>query len=217
MTDKGQSSGKPRNSTLSYNMRRSASNLLLVLQRISMMFMSVKLLSLLSDSPIPINVVTSESMEPAFRRGDVIFIWNREPLIRVGDIPVVWIPGRKQPMVHRAIHVHCEMYGEDRAAAVRQKILTKGDNNDGDDRPLYPPGQAFVSRDDVVGVVRGYIPWLGWPTIALTEAAWLKTAAMACFLAVVAVEMVPRSGAKRQGAPLKTSRPEKEMVGPHEA
>ncbi|KAI9670539.1 MAG: hypothetical protein M1831_005759 [Alyxoria varia] len=203
-------------SALSTKVRHAASNLLLVLSPISTIFMLVKILSVLSDSPVPINVVTSESMEPAFRRGDLILIWNREPLIRAGDIPVVWIPGRKQPMVHRAIRAHYEIEGEGRAVVVRQKILTKGDNNDDDDRQLYPPGRAFVGRDEIVGVVRGYIPWLGWPTIALTGAAWLKAAIMTCILAVVAVEMLSKSDIKRREALRSASKREKDMVGSHE-
>ena len=34
-------------------------------------------LSVLSDSPSPIVVVLSGSMEPAFQRGDLLFLWNR--------------------------------------------------------------------------------------------------------------------------------------------
>jgi len=44
-------------------------------------------------------------MEPTFYRGDIIFLWNRQETIRVGDIPVVWFSGRKEPMVHRAIKI----------------------------------------------------------------------------------------------------------------
>lgn len=34
-------------------------------------------LSVVSDSPSPIVVVLSGSMEPAFQRGDLLFLWNR--------------------------------------------------------------------------------------------------------------------------------------------
>jgi signal peptidase len=56
----------------------------------------------------------------------------------------------------------------------RQKILTKGDNNDVDDTLLYPVGQHFVDRDEIVGVVVGYAPFLGWATIVFHEYPWLK-------------------------------------------
>jgi signal peptidase len=35
-------------------------------------------------------------------------------------------------------------------------MLTKGDNNHGDDRGLYNPGQMWLEPEDVVGRARGY-------------------------------------------------------------
>ena len=39
------------------------------------------------------------------------------------------------------------------------KILTKGDNNAGDDRAgmIYAPSQMWVSKDEIIGRARGYI------------------------------------------------------------
>lgn len=62
-------------------------------------------LCLITNSTHPLMVISSESMEPAFRRGDVILLWNREPVIFAGEIPVIWFSGRPLPMVHRAIQV----------------------------------------------------------------------------------------------------------------
>lgn len=56
----------------------------------------------------------------------------------------------------------------------RQLIVTKGDNNAFDDVSLYPPGRAFIFRDEVVGLVRGYVPFLGWMVIGLQEVLWVK-------------------------------------------
>lgn len=56
----------------------------------------------------------------------------------------------------------------------RQLVLTKGDNNEFDDVSLYPVGREFISRDEIVGLVRGYIPLLGWVVIALQEFVWFK-------------------------------------------
>lgn len=53
-------------------------------------------------------VVISESMAPAFHRGDIIFLWNRSKLVNVGDIPVVWFKSQPLPMVHRAVQVFGE-------------------------------------------------------------------------------------------------------------
>jgi hypothetical protein len=51
----------------------------------------------------------------------------------------------------------------------RQFIVTKGDNNEVDDVPMYPIGRAFVTRDEIVGMVVGYVPYLGWVSIALQK------------------------------------------------
>lgn len=61
---------------------------------------------------------------------------------------------------------------------IKQKILTKGDNNAVDDRGLYPPGKNYVEREEVVGVVRGYVPMLGRVSIAFKESVWAKAALM---------------------------------------
>lgn len=39
---------------------------------------------------------------------------------------------------------------------------------------MYPPGQSFVARQEIVGLVKGYLPYAGWFTIALSEYPWLK-------------------------------------------
>lgn len=51
-------------------------------------FMIWKSLSVLSASSSPIVVVLSGSMEPAFQRGDLLFLWNRAPRAEIGEIVV---------------------------------------------------------------------------------------------------------------------------------
>lgn len=49
----------------------------------------------------------SGSMEPAFYRGDLLFLTNyQEDPIRVGEIVVFKVEGREIPIVHRVIRVH---------------------------------------------------------------------------------------------------------------
>ncbi|CAN9461958.1 unnamed protein product, partial [Alternaria alternata] len=55
---------------------------------LSTAFMMWKGLSVVSDSPSPIVVVLSGSMEPAFQRGDLLFLWNRGADTQVGEIVV---------------------------------------------------------------------------------------------------------------------------------
>jgi signal peptidase I len=66
-------------------------------------------LSLVTNTESPIVVVLSGSMEPGFRRGDLLFLTlpPRTPL-RVGDITVYNVPGAAIPIVHRIIEVHDE-------------------------------------------------------------------------------------------------------------
>jgi len=46
-------------------------------------------------------------MEPAFYRGDLLFLTNyKEEPVRVGDIVVFKVEGRDIPIVHRVLKVH---------------------------------------------------------------------------------------------------------------
>jgi signal peptidase I len=59
------------------------------------------------------------------------------------------------------------------------RLLTKGDNNLADDTELYARGQDYLDRkEDIIGSVVGYIPFVGYVTILLSEHPWLKTAAL---------------------------------------
>lgn len=60
-----------------------------------------------TGSESPIVVVLSGSMEPAFHRGDLLFLTNYpdEP-VRVGEIVVFKVEGRDIPIVHRVLKLH---------------------------------------------------------------------------------------------------------------
>jgi len=139
---------------------------------LSTAFMLWKGLSVAADSPSPIVVVLSGSMEPAFQRGDLLFLWNRN-LVRetqVGEIVVYNVKGKDIPIVHRVVR----KYG---GGGEPLKLLTKGDNNMADDTELYARGQDYLTRsEDIIGSVVGYVPWVGYVTIILSENPWLKTA-----------------------------------------
>lgn len=67
------------------------------------------------------------------------------------------------------------------------QLLTKGDNNAADDTELYARGQSYLDRSkDVIGSVVGYVPFVGYVTILLSEYPWLKTA-MLVFMALTVV------------------------------
>jgi signal peptidase len=73
---------------------------------ISNLFIVWKCCCIITGSDIPIVVVISESMAPAFHRGDLLLLWNRDRTVRVGDVPLVWFPNQHLPMLHRAVQSH---------------------------------------------------------------------------------------------------------------
>lgn len=64
-----------------------------------------KTLSVVADSPSPIVVVLSGSMEPAFQRGDLLFLWNRnlKNETEVGEVVVYNVRDKDIPIVHRVV------------------------------------------------------------------------------------------------------------------
>ena len=124
---------------------------------------------ILTGSESPIVVVLSGSMEPAFYRGDLLMLTHdvQEP-VRVGDIVVFKIEGREIPIVHRVLKIH-EKYISKLIDYIslswfsvsredgKLKFLTKGDNNNVDDRGLYVPGQYWLERKDLIGKAKGYV------------------------------------------------------------
>jgi len=137
---------------------------------VSSALMIWKGLMVVTGSESPIVVVLSGSMEPAFHRGDLLFLTNyRDEPVRVGEIVVFKVEGREIPIVHRVIKLH-----ETEDGLV--KFLTKGDNNSVDDRGLYAPGQLWLRKKDIVGRARGFLPFVGMITIYMNEYPNLKYA-----------------------------------------
>lgn len=116
---------------------------------------------MITGSESPVVVVLSGSMEPTFYKGDILTLYKDDSPMNVGDIVVFKIPTREIPIVHRVLEVHTRADGT-------QDILTKGDNNDSFDRPLYD-GKTWINADHILGRVRGFMPYLGHITIILTE------------------------------------------------
>lgn len=79
---------------------------------VSSALMIWKGLMVVTGSESPIVVVLSGSMEPAFHRGDLLFLTNyREEPVRVGEIVVFKVDGRDIPIVHRVIKLHEKYVG----------------------------------------------------------------------------------------------------------
>ncbi|XP_062511872.1 signal peptidase complex catalytic subunit SEC11A-like [Corticium candelabrum] len=130
---------------------------------VSSALMIWKGLMVVTHSESPIVVVLSGSMEPAFFRGDLLFLTNyQDDPLQAGEVVVFKVEGREIPIVHRIIKLHEQKDGQ-------MKFLTKGDNNQVDDRGLYASGQMWLKRKDVVGRARGFLPYIGMVTIIMND------------------------------------------------
>lgn len=131
-------------------------------------------------------------MEPAFQRGDILFLTNQDDPIRAGEIVVFKIKDRDIPIVHRVMKVHekadgtvsakryCSNFSCSNPPLIgfalqpQVEVLTKGDNNRVDDRGLYAPGQLWLQREDILGRAKGTLRYLGMVTIILNDYPVLK-------------------------------------------
>lgn len=128
-----------------------------------------KLWIYVSGSDSPIVVVLSGSMEPGFKRGDVLFLHMEQSPIQSEEIVVFNIEGKDIPVVHRVITVHQHRDTHD------INVLTKGDNNPEDDRHgIYADNQLWLEKNHIIGRVMGYFPYAGWATILMTEKPVIK-------------------------------------------
>ncbi|KAM0938737.1 putative signal peptidase I [Dioscorea sansibarensis] len=122
-----------------------------------------------TGSESPVVVVLSGSMEPGLRGyGDILFLHMSKDPIRAGEIVVFNVDGREIPIVHRVIKVH------ERQETGEVDVLTKGDNNFGDDRLLYARGQLWLQQHHIMGRAVGFLPYVGWVTIIMTEKPIIK-------------------------------------------
>ena len=83
------------------------------------------------------------------------------------------VKGGDTPIVHRVIKLHEQEDGT-------VTFLTKGDNNSVDDRGLYAPGQLWLTKKDIVGRARVFLPYVGIFTVIMNEYPKIKYAALAC-------------------------------------
>ncbi len=132
-------------------------------------FLVYFILQISFNTESPIVVVVSGSMEPQIHKGDLLFVMGREPenikngtiIDKDGDIIVFyayWHGAPLEPIVHRVINKYQD--------GGIWYFRTKGDANS-------LPDQGVRSEDDIIGVVVGGIPLIGWVKIFLTESGLL--------------------------------------------
>lgn len=153
------------------NVRQLAGQVLNIMNIVATAFMIWKSIAVITNTESPIVVVLSESMEPAFTRGDILFLsLPRNDPIEINDICVFKLEGKEIPIVHRVIKIH------ENTDTQKEYILTKGDNNRLDDRGLYNSRQMWIHKENIVGKVKGFLPHVGMVTILMNDYPWLKTA-----------------------------------------
>jgi signal peptidase len=102
------------------------------------------------------SVILSNSMKPVFSRGSMVIVQKKNnPLdVQVGDIVQYW--RRDIKITHRVVAIDATGDGTG-----KKVYITKGDNNPSKDPP--------VNQSQVIGIVRAKIPFIGYPTVWLTE------------------------------------------------
>ena len=138
-------------------------------------------LALWTESPVV--VVLSGSMEPSMYRGDILLVHKNTPVDN-GDIIIYQTPGEQIPIVHRVVDVKTNKEG-------KKLYLTKGDNNNVDDRGLYPRNVFYLEEEHIIGKVLGICPYAGYVTILLNDYPQLKIAVLGSMLLSVLISKDP--------------------------
>lgn len=169
------------------NKRRFAHQAVNLFLIVSTALMTWKGLMLATMSESPVVVVLSGSMEPCYYRGDILLLELREDYpLEVGDVIVYKLSSKEIPIVHRIVSIH-ETPDQD------PLYLTKGDNNNVNDRALYSKGQLWVERKDLMGRARMYMPYVGIITIWLSDYPILKYLLIGSMVLVVLTSREPQS------------------------
>lgn len=202
--DKGTSDG----STLLKELERGKRFLIDILAFVAVVgsaLMMWNVAKLVTHTESPIVVVLTGSMEPAFYRGDLLLVTHFPEDMRAGDIIVFKVRDQVIPIVHRAMVIQVKPNQPTEKPSVQVRLLSqldnylsknplqehfhllsKGDNNPVDDRGLYEAGKLWLSRDDIIGKVRAYCPYVGYLTILLNENPVLQYSVLGLmFLSVV--------------------------------
>ena len=93
--------------------------------------------------------ILSNSMQPNINRGDAVIYNKNYNELKVGDIIVFSIENKI--VVHRIYKIN-----------ENGTFITKGDNNESIDNWV-------VEEANVIGIVKGYIPYIGYPAVKLSE------------------------------------------------
>ena len=100
-------------------------------------------------------VIMSNSMKPVYERGAVVIVQKANPMdVQVGDIVQYEATGHS--ITHRVIAIDLTSDGSG-----KRVFLMQGDNSPSPDMP--------VQADQIVGIVRAQVPYVGYPSVWLKE------------------------------------------------
>lgn len=106
--------------------------------------------------PVQPVALMSNSMKPYIKRGDIVFVKKikQEDLkdLCVGD--VIQYSVDDKTVIHRIVNI-VKLSGNE------LQFITKGDANNSEDAP--------VSEEQVIGIAKYYIPYIGYPSVIFSE------------------------------------------------
>jgi signal peptidase I len=108
-------------------------------------------------------VILSNSMKPVYGRGAMVIVQKvGDPMdVQVGDIVQYW--RRDVKITHRVLAIDTTTDGTG-----KRTFITQGDNSPSKDPP--------VNESQIIGIVRAQIPFIGYPTVWLTDISKPNTA-----------------------------------------
>jgi signal peptidase I len=111
-------------------------------------------LALALSTDMPIVAVESNSMVPAFYKGDMLVLMgSAQEQLSINDVIVFDPPRGGTPIVHRIVDINID-----------GTFQTKGDANSG-----QLPYELSISYEQVHGRVVMIMPYLGWVKIGMTQ------------------------------------------------
>lgn len=132
-----------------YHRARQASNIIFV---VVMIVLSLFMIGAFSYQP---QVIMSNSMVPVFSRGSMVIVEKISAMdVKVGDIIQYKTPDKM--ITHRIIQAD---FADDGSG--ERIFITQGDNNPSPDEPVKP--------EQIIGIIRAEIPYIGYPTVWLKE------------------------------------------------
>lgn len=142
-------------------------------------------LKIVSHCLTPVAVVSSGSMRPTLRKGDLVLVHGYYDIYDVGDIILFEINGLQIPFVHRILEV--------RQSSHKSSIsyLTKGDNNEQSDRMYYGNDTLWLESPKVIGKVYAFFPYAGQFSLLISEFPALR---ILLFLLIGVLFLVSQNG-----------------------